>query len=561
MNVTSAIPAGRSGQPDLSLNRIAYIVGCAGIAAGFAVLVWLGLPEATPAMRIAFIVFGLATLGWVATKIGDSYIAIAAAVVLVLTNVKAPEALFATLGHELVWLLVASFVVAAAFKACGLSDRLMRLVVARVGTVQRLFYGLTAAIFATAYFIPSTSGRAALLLPVALALAKAIDNPRIVKALMLLFPTAILLSAMGSFIGAGAHLIAADIVGQITGRHIGFFEWMAVGAPFALASCFASTFAILHLFLSREERRAPFVAGLDSPKAGSGQGYVLGVIGALVLLWATEPLHGLNNTLVAVMGALAVTAPKYGSLSLKDGIKSVEWNLILFLAATLAMGNALIATGGAQWAADRFFSGFAAAAAGAPVLLIGVVTAIALFSHLLISSRSARASVLVPVVVMFAVSVGLDPLAPTMLTVAATGYCLTLTVSAKPVAIFQNLETPSYGAGDLLRLSAVLLPFHFLLLMAFAFFVWPVLGLNAGAPAPAAAAAAPAPSFAKAGLEVAAGGTTASTKAALPASTEVVQSGLLPEMARALGIESIVAEMPESSAATPSTALRGSKNR
>jgi solute carrier family 13 (sodium-dependent dicarboxylate transporter), member 2/3/5 len=53
-----------------------------------------------------------------------------------------------------------------------------------------------------------------------------------------------------------------------------------------------------------------------------------------------------------------------------------------------------------------------------------------------------------------------------------TGFCQTLPVSAKPVALFALTDQPTYTAGDLLRLSVALLPIMFLLLMMFALAVW-----------------------------------------------------------------------------------------
>ncbi|MCG8350011.1 MAG: hypothetical protein MI924_19780, partial [Chloroflexales bacterium] len=48
----------------------------------------------------------------------------------------------------------------------------------------------------------------------------------------------------------------------------------------------------------------------------------------------------------------------------------------------------------------------------------------------------------------------------------------------KPMAMFSQLKQPTYQPRDLLRLSGVLLPVHFVLLLAFAFLVWPLMGLT-----------------------------------------------------------------------------------
>lgn len=201
---------------------------------------------------------------------------------------------------------------------------------------------------------------------------------------------------------------------------------------------------------------------------------------ALVTLWATEPLHGINNTIVAIMGALLATAPKFGVLSFMEAVKKVEWGLLIFLAATMEIGESLIESGGAKWLADHLFEVMQGEAAASAWFVVSVVAAVSLLSHLLINSRTARSSVLVPLVILLGLSLGFQPAGLAFLSTAAAGFCLTLMVSAKPVAMFGQIEieTATYTAQDLLRLSAVLLPVHFVLLVVFAFFVWPYLGLE-----------------------------------------------------------------------------------
>jgi hypothetical protein len=58
-----------------------------------------------------------------------------------------------------------------------------------------------------------------------------------------------------------------------------------------------------------------------------------------------------------------------------------------------------------------------------------------------------------------------------------SGFCQTLMVSAKPVAIFAGEDRQHYGPRDLARLSLALLPALWLLLVLFAAVVWPRQGL------------------------------------------------------------------------------------
>jgi di/tricarboxylate transporter len=163
-------------------------------------------------------------------------------------------------------------------------------------------------------------------------------------------------------------------------------------------------------------------------------------------------------------------------VSLSKALKAAPWSLLLFLAATLALGSALSSSGAAGWLADGLFGGFAGGGAAVPFLVVVIVVSTAM--HLLVQSRSARSSVLVPIVVALSPAVGVDPAAAAFASTAAAGFCHTLPSSAKPVAIFARVEeSATYGPRDLLRLSAVLAPVSAGLVVVFSLFVWPLLGL------------------------------------------------------------------------------------
>ncbi len=119
----------------------------------------------------------------------------------------------------------------------------------------------------------------------------------------------------------------------------------------------------------------------------------------------------------------------------KDGLKSVSWNLIIFVGAALALGNALIDSGAAQWIIDQLFalSGIAGASSGLLILAF-----ISLTSHVYMTSHAARAVALVPPVLYLAGSLGLDPTAVLFISTVRMDYCLTFPVSSKALLMFQE---------------------------------------------------------------------------------------------------------------------------
>ncbi len=146
----------------------------------------------------------------------------------------------------------------------GLSQRLVVRVAARARTVGQLCWLLTGMVMATAFVIPTTSGRAALMVPIFTALAASIGDRRVTRALALLFPTVILLSAVASLLGAGAHLVAAELIASLGGQRVGFARWLVLGLPFAICSCVLASWVVQRLFLTAEERRRSLSPTADS---------------------------------------------------------------------------------------------------------------------------------------------------------------------------------------------------------------------------------------------------------------------------------------------------------
>ncbi|WP_221355554.1 SLC13 family permease [Streptomyces beigongshangae] len=433
--------------------------------------------------RLTLAVFALATCAWIGTPIDDTYIALGAGLALTVTGVISSDTLFGTLGDPTVWLLICAFVLAAAVTRTGLAGRAAAFLVSGARSVRQLVHLTTAALVVTAFAVPATSGRAALALPVFLALAKVLaDRRRLVVMLALLFPTVILLSAVATLIGAGAHLITVSVLWETTGERVDFTQWLLLGLPLAVASSHLAAEAVLLTTTRRVDRRAPVrITAADiqrhseQPVTGPwspAESRCALLLATVVALWCSEPLHQVPPAVVALIGAVVAASPALGTVRLKDALRTVPWSLLLFMAATMAMGVALADSGAAKW----LVSGLPADIG--PWLFLTVVVVVSTAAHLVLQSRSARSSVLVPLVVAAAVGAGVNPVAAALASTAAAGFCHTLPASAKPVTLFADLPgTPTYTPRDLLRVSAVLAPLTAALVLLFALAVWPLLGV------------------------------------------------------------------------------------
>ncbi|HEV7249645.1 MAG TPA: SLC13 family permease [Shinella sp.] len=463
----------------MPLARVKQIVA-AIVLAFSAMLIFLAIDGLTLNMRLTLAVFVATITAWTILDLPDTPVALAGAALLPVVGAIDEDVLYRSLGNDIVWLMLAAFVVAGVLRQVGVIEQVIRRLLARLATVQGLFWTLTLLIFATAFIIPSTSARAAMLAPVYIGLAAAIGNARVNRALALLFPSVILLSAGASLIGAGAHLVAAGMMERLRGQSPDFLGWIALAGPFSLLCSLFACAVLLRFFLTGDER-AMTIAERGADEAPTPltrqQWSVLAITGAMILLFAAQPLHGIGMPLIGIAAALLLANERVSGLSLKAALKGVEWNLLLFLAGTLVIGEALLQTGTAQVLAERVVGLAGKSIAAWPVLVIGFAAVVATLSHLVITSRTARATVLIPALALPLAALGVDPLNLVMVVTLASGFCQTLMVSAKPVALFGAMDPPPFGQADLFRLAGLLVVPFVALLIIFATIVWPLQGM------------------------------------------------------------------------------------
>ena len=99
----------------LPWRRILFAVLAASLCAAVGVAAWRadgaeGSLSVTGALTL--IIFITSVWAWAFTNVDDTYISLGAATALVLTGALSPDEMFASLGDDTIWLLVAAFVIA-----------------------------------------------------------------------------------------------------------------------------------------------------------------------------------------------------------------------------------------------------------------------------------------------------------------------------------------------------------------------------------------------------------------------------------------------------------------
>src|SRR5690606_2936916 len=266
-----------------------------------AIVVVFALDDLSPSARWVLFATAEATILWSTTRVDAAYIGLGAAFFLVAVGAVPAPRLHASLASDVVWLMIGAFVVAGALRETGVTTRLTRLLLARARTVGDAAWWLTAAIVPLAFVLPSTSARAAMVLPVFQDLADSVRDRRARRAFGMLIPSVILVSTVGSLVAAGSHLISEQLLHQATGRTIGYLRWLAWGAPFSIVASAVTTLAISRGFMPKALRERPLA--LPAPKEArldrAGRA-ALGVVLAMVGGWLTEHVHGVDIATVTI---------------------------------------------------------------------------------------------------------------------------------------------------------------------------------------------------------------------------------------------------------------------
>jgi anion transporter len=431
--------------------------------------------------RWSLVIFCSTVILWSLTRLNASYVALVAALALVLTGAIPQEQLFQSLGDEIIWLMIGAFVLGDAIQKTGLSARMTQLIVGRVKTVAGLFWMMTALIIPLSFLIPSTSGRAAVTLPIFRSVTAGLPDPKISRGLAILIPTIILVSTIVSLVGAGSHLIANELLMQMAQQHISFGQWALYGLPFGIAASFMSCFAILYFFLDRKQRQQPLLIPIENTvksKFSRSECVTIFIAIGMLSLWLTEGVHGLKIATVSILGGVLLALPKVGVMSWKEALNSVSWSLIMFVSSALVLGRSLVKSGASQWIIDHTFSISGISNQGSQIVVLLILTAIALTSHIYMTSHAARAVALVPAFLSLAATLNLNPVAVMFIGTLGMDYCLTMPVSSKALLIYQDGEDQRFQSQDLLRLTTIMMPVHLGLVIVFYLTYWQWIGLK-----------------------------------------------------------------------------------
>ena len=400
-------------------------------------------------------VFSAALVLWVTTPIPIYLTSIMAVLLLPLTGaVKKQSEAFAMLGNDVIWLMVSAFVLTSAIIKSNLGRRFALWMITKFGKTPKMtLFTLIVINFVLAFFVPSTTARATLMVPICLILLdvyKAIPGEsNLGRVMMLQGLQADALATSGIMTATAGNIIAVGFINSQAGGHIGYMQWLLASMPVAIITTIIIFFLGLKLFSIKDNLNfdnAIGTLGEELKKLGafSQQEKKAMVIFLLtVVLWATgdyqEQWFGfeISTEQTAVLAALACLMPKIGLLTWKEA--NIKWDLMIFAAGAYAVGGALDKSKGAEWLIKQLVNGLGLENMS-HVWVYVIVIFLSMYSHLIFTSKTVRVTILIPAFIALAKTLGMDPVALALASAMTMTYTITLPPHSK-------VNTLYFGTG------------------------------------------------------------------------------------------------------------------
>ncbi|HJQ83903.1 MAG TPA: DASS family sodium-coupled anion symporter [Candidatus Binatia bacterium] len=437
--------------------------------AAFALAWWGCAALDPPAHRLAAVLSAVVVL-WMSEAIPmamTAFLGVAAAVAL---GVAPASEAFAPFADPLIFLFIGTFMLAQAIFHHGLDRRFAFAILGLRGVGEHPGRVLAAYAAVTCFISMwiSNTATVAMMYPIGLSVLAVLEShrgraaPGYGAALLLAASFAASVGGLATPVGTPPNLIGIGFIRRETGVDLSFFSWMALGMPLSLLLLSWATFALwpggartTRSFgglgtLVAAERRAlgPWTAGQVNTMIAFGVTVTLWIVpGVVALVAGTQaPAYQrlvaiLPEGVVALFGAgllfvLPIDLRRHRfTLQWSEAVK-IDWWIVFLYGGGIALGTLAFRTGLAG-AMGRGLTEVLGVRSELGLLAASTAMAAVLSET---TSNTASANMVVPVVIAFARSAGIDPVLPAVGATMGASLGFMLPVSTPCNAIV-------YGSG------------------------------------------------------------------------------------------------------------------
>ncbi len=415
-------------------------------------------------------IFVAAIILWITEAIPNYLTSLIVILMIVLTGVTSDKEAYAQLGHPVMWLNILSFILASMLVKTQVAKRFAIWFVLKFGkSASGIILSFIVINIVLSAFISATTAKAAILLPIFMVVAAIYgasqgNRNNFGRNLVLQNLFQINLGANSFLTGSGATLLAGSLIAGALG--IGAFsyqDWFKCAFPMNIILIFIGWFVGSKIFfrLKKGEDKPQIEGGLDRlrdelHKLGkmSAQEYkAIAIFLVVLLLWATDKQHGINQTAVAFMGAVVALLPKIGIVKWND--VDIPWHLLLFSAGAYTLGAGLEATGLPGTMINALFGALGISASTPFWVIYMILTASILLFSLIFESKTMLTLIFVPIAIGVAQSNGYSIMSLAFPVALLVGHVYVLPFNSKPAALLYT--TNQYSISDTFKFGITMM--------------------------------------------------------------------------------------------------------
>ena len=379
-------------------------------------------------------------------------------VLLPLTGALDPGDVTSSYGDDIIFLFLGGFFIATAMEKWNLHRRIALAIIAFIGTsTQRILLGF---MVATAFLSMWVSNTAAVMMmvPMGLAITAQVASalkgkpeekelPKFEKALIFGIGYAGTIGGLGTLIGTPPNIILAAQVKELFGVEISFAGWMLIAVPIVIVLTLATW-----LYLGRVTFKMS-IKGLPGGKEviqeeRHGLGKMIfeeKVVSAVFIfaafMWITREfiwigiMPDLKDGMIAIVAAALLftipTTKKHASRILDwEDSKEIPWGVLLLFGGGLAIAAGFRETGLSEWIGSQLtvLDGF-------HILIIISLSTLLVLALTEITSNTATATMILPVLASLALALQIHPFALMVPAAMAANCAFMLPVGTPPNAI------------------------------------------------------------------------------------------------------------------------------
>ncbi|WP_185961288.1 SLC13 family permease [Telmatospirillum sp. J64-1] len=301
-------------------------------------------PRAMHAAALVIFAIGF----WATGALPEHLTALAFFAIAMLLEIAPPDTVFAGFAATAFWLVLGGLVIGVAVKRTGLGERLARLLVGRAsGSYFRTIAGLALVGIALAFVMPSSLGRAVLMIPIALALADHLGfapGSRGRTGMAMVTGLISFVPGIGVLPAAVPNMVLIGTLEATYGMTLNYGEYLLWHFPILglLKSFFV---VVLIAWMFRDEPKGQ-VPEMEKAKPLSRDERVLALLLMVALgLWATDMWHGVSPAWVALGVAVVSMLPGVNLVPAAAFGEKINFSSVFYVAAILGIGAVVADTG------------------------------------------------------------------------------------------------------------------------------------------------------------------------------------------------------------------------